>query len=205
MLDVALEEQAHAIENHLGGWSQSAMVAMGRLRMLSKKSGRRIRRGHEVQAIAVLVYFVLIGCKDESRRAGGMGGSDATAGPDMGTEQQTMINVDSLPDIPGPYRYYNGVLCCAEGEGDACCEGYEHTCDESGGPYQRCLEAGEKSEWKLPCVRCCPGLERGVVAMIGTDGKCVPGPPSVQVCFLCGDGVCTESEECHCPTDCARD
>lgn len=55
---------------------------------------------------------------------------------------------------------------------------------KAGGAYQRCLEAGEVSEWKLPCVRCCPNLEHRAVATMGTDGECTPGPMGVHVCFL---------------------
>ena len=113
------------------------------------------------------------------------------------------IDVDRLPDRPGDHRYYNGVLCCAKGEADSCCADYEYSCSEHGGrDYRRCLQAGESTDFKFPCVHCCAGLEPSVVVAKNAEGVCMPGPPSVQTCHLCGDGICSRYEECTCPEDC---
>ena len=132
---------------------------------------------------------------------------------DAGGNPRGTLDVGLLPETPGDYRYFNGSLCCAKGEGRACCdEDYygpddydgELPCDEHGGrSTQRCLEAGESFDARIPCVHCCQGLSRNGIVERNEEGTCIPaGVPSLSVCNVCGDGVCTAYEECLCPQDC---
>jgi hypothetical protein len=112
-------------------------------------------------------------------------------------------------------RYRQGVyLCCAEGEGRACCPpetlpdpavGRSATCFQYGGVRGACVRAGESLEGKDICALCCPGLTRvGSEKPSGDGGVCEPtAPPSVFFCAACGDDVCGDGENpCNCPADC---
>ena len=102
--------------------------------------------------------------------------------------------------------------CCAEGDGTACCDGYDvGMCFEYGGVYGACTPGGGEYEGKVICALCCDGLT-ATEPMVETteiyDGYpagCGPGPEPVSflVCVACGDGVCGEGENrCVCPADC---
>lgn len=114
-------------------------------------------------------------------------------------------------ELPGEYD--DGVYhCCAEGDGTACCEGYEPgMCFEYGGIYGVCGQPGEEREAKVICGLCCPGLTMVSQAIETTAAfstfpeGCGPGPApfSLLVCVACGDGVCGDGENpCRCPEDC---
>ena len=153
-----------------------------------------------------LIVSSLVGCEGEN--------PPPTPTPVASSGSSASTMADTLPDIEtlrrdrdGDYRYLDGVeLCCAKGEGDACCSDYSEysdgPCTEHGGPFGRCLEAGEATDWRVSsCIHCCEGLER-VSVKKNVDGECVPGFPSFFVCSRCGDGLCTRYEECTCPRDC---
>jgi hypothetical protein len=122
----------------------------------------------------------------------------------------------ATPDPDGqadPGEYDDGVYhCCADGDGTACCDGYEQgMCFQYGGVYEGCVPAGGEIEGKVICALCCDGLverEPMVETTQVFDGYpegCGPGPapPSILVCVACGDGVCGEGENrCVCPEDC---
>jgi hypothetical protein len=115
----------------------------------------------------------------------------------------------SLTTEPGDHRYRQGdSLCCAKGECAACCSRYDGSgaCTQHGGLYGACLKEGETGEFKLHCVHCCSGLTRTPRTTRNDQGICTEvGPPSVQTCFNCGDGICSQHESsCTCEADCPR-
>lgn len=107
---------------------------------------------------------------------------------------------------PGEHRYRSGgSLCCAKGEGEECCEGFDGPgdCFRHGGIKGRCLQEGEGTDFKFHCIHCCEGLSRSS-EVVRKNGICTEvGTPSWQTCFRCGDGVCSAFENsCTCPNDC---
>lgn len=106
----------------------------------------------------------------------------------------------------GDGSYHQGVyLCCAKGEGTACCEGEpQGTCFQYGGTVGDCAPEGDVREGKDICSLCCPGLAEVEYLAPDASGACEPqAPPSVLLCVACGDGVCGKGENvCNCPDDC---
>lgn len=100
---------------------------------------------------------------------------------------------------------YNHILCCAPGEGSACCgdERTPGTCFPFGGLYGDCRPHGAELDGKLQCAHCCHGLSR-VTPDVLVEGNCrSPLPPSAFICINCGDGICSSEENhCRCPGDC---
>jgi hypothetical protein len=104
-------------------------------------------------------------------------------------------------------RYMSGAaLCCAAGEGRACCGGRAPgTCFQYGGTTATCAPEGATIDAHDVCATCCAGLTR-----IGTEahdpgfGGCHAAlPPGAFLCTRCGDGACGVGENaCNCPTDC---
>ena len=99
----------------------------------------------------------------------------------------------------------NANLCCAPGEGTACCAGMPlGNCFKYGGIYGDCRPHGADLEGKVTCGHCCGGLVRVKPDVVGADGSCIStAPPSIFICLRCGDGVCSpEENRCRCPVDC---
>ena len=112
---------------------------------------------------------------------------------------------------PDGRRVLGAILCCASGEGTACCPGggTSFTCQPYGGSYRRCIGAGEIYEGKVACALCCDGLVRKNLdepepATGSQERVCTrDAPPSLLICIRCGDGVCGAGENsCRCPADC---
>lgn len=62
----------------------------------------------------------------------------------------------------GPYH------CCAEGEGTACCAGYDRgLCFEFGGVYEACRGPDEEFEAQVICSKCCEGLLASSQLIVG--------------------------------------
>ena len=134
-------------------------------------------------------------------------GPSATGGDSSTLPVAAGVDWRTYPIEPGDYRYKQGTnLCCAKGEGDACCSIYDGDgqCSQHGGVYGGCLDEGQEGEFKFACVHCCEGLTRLNLVGRDTNGTCTQlGPPSIQVCFRCGDGICSEVENsCNCEQDC---
>jgi hypothetical protein len=100
----------------------------------------------------------------------------------------------------------NANLCCAPGEGTACCAGMPlGNCFKYGGIYGDCRPHGALFEAKITCAHCCGGLTR-VSPDVLENGECrSTAPPSLFICLNCGDGICSPDENpCRCPADCPR-
>lgn len=126
-----------------------------------------------------------------------------------------MPEVGGPEDSPEGSRYRQGdQLCCAKGEGAACCPGGVAfgTCAEYGGIYHDCIAAGKTYEGKVSCAHCCKGLVRKSLTeptdAMGPDieNGCGPSaaPDSLLICIRRGDGICGAGENrCRCPEDCS--
>lgn len=157
-----------------------------------------LNRSHFLNVNLILSLLAVTGC---------------SSSPSSPSPQETNF-VSTGTDVPG--RYKDGVYsCCARSEGKACCEGLETgMCFRFGGIYGECRKQGEQLEGKMPCARCCDGLQRLSSVVVGekespaSDGLsegCDHGgsPPSLLTCSDCGNGVCDAVENrCNCPQDC---
>lgn len=83
----------------------------------------------------------------------------------------------SLTSEPGEHRYSSlSDLCCAKGEGRACCEEYgllTHQCHEHGGSSGACRGDGESWPLDDPCTHCCAGLRRKAMDEPDSVGGCI--------------------------------
>jgi hypothetical protein len=156
-----------------------------------------------------LIAFAASAC-GSSRAPGMPSRNDASVDGDGGSVDVPALadttSADSSPDLGREtIGSDNSNLCCAPGEGTACCAGMPlGNCFKYGGIYGDCRPHGADLEGKVTCAHCCGGLVRVKPDMVGADGLCMSiAPPSIFICLRCGDGVCSpEENRCRCPVDC---
>lgn len=107
----------------------------------------------------------------------------------------------------GEHRYRSSYsICCAKGEGRACCDGYDGpgSCHIHGGPWGGCVQEGNQADFKFHCTYCCEGLIRRAPDEPASMSRCRnAGSLGVFTCLRCGDGSCSTFENrCNCPEDC---
>jgi hypothetical protein len=154
-----------------------------------------LETGRVVLAIFVVSALAPASCTEvrssDSRDAGALSDSSSEVVLDASADV-------TYPTMSGPYT------CCAPNEGLGCCEGKRPgTCFQYGGIFGTCLNHGSKFDGKIICAHCCEDLTRAEIHETFGDACRSTGPPSVFICVLCGDGVCSpEENRCRCPQDC---
>jgi hypothetical protein len=151
------------------------------------------------------IALVTSACGNSGARVDADGGSPGDGGGVDAPATMDLSSADTIDLGRETIGSDNANLCCAPGEGTACCAGMPlGNCFKYGGIYGDCRPHGEMLEAKVTCAHCCGGLVRVSPDVVGADGSCMGNAPaSIFICLKCGDGVCSpEENRCRCPADC---